>query len=107
MIFGFFKKKPQGVAEKGEQETKAKAREEVIGKVSHYFSHSKAAVLKLECPLSIGDNIHIKGPTTDFEQKVTSMQIMGKTITSGKQGDEIGLLVKDKVRTTDMVYKIV
>lgn len=104
MIFGFFKKKPQGVAE--EKEQKAEAKEEVIGKVNHYFSHAKAAVVKLECPLNIGDEIHIKGHTTDFKQKVTSMQIMGKPITSGKKGDEIGLLVKDKVRSTDTVYKI-
>lgn len=103
MIFGFFKKKAQEVAEEGK---KPEVKGEMVGTVNHYFSHAKAAVLKLEGPLNIGDEVHIKGHTTDFKQKVTSMQIMGKPINSAKKGDEIGMLVKDKVRASDIVYKI-
>lgn len=103
MIFGFFKKRPPKAAK--EKAQKAETVEEVIGKVTHYFSHCKAAVMKLESPLNVGDEVHIKGHTTDFKQKITSMQIDGKPITSGKKGEEIGLLVKSKVRSTDTVYK--
>ena len=94
MIFGFFKKKP------------AKIQEEVMGEVSHYFSHNKACVVNVRIPLEVGDTVHIKGHTTDFKQKVDSMQIDGNPITSAKAGQEIGLRVKGRVRTTDTVYKV-
>jgi translation elongation factor EF-1alpha len=57
--------------------------------------------------LNVGDNIHIKGGTTDFEQKVESMQIEHENIDKAKKGDVIGLRVKEKVREGDEVYKIV
>lgn len=104
MIFGFFKKKPaksaDGVAVKAEVEG------EVLGAIAHYFSHSRAGVIKLEGPLGAGDTIRIVGHTTDFKQKVGSMQIDGKPISSAKKGDEVGLLVKKRVRVHDTVYKI-
>lgn len=105
MIFGFFKKRPAKAVE--EKAQKIEANEEIAATVGHYFSHAKAAVFKLECPLNIGDQVHIKGHTTDFKQKVASMQVMGKPITSAKKADEIGLQVKNKVRAGDTIYKIV
>ena len=41
-----------------------------IGKISTYFSHVGVAAIKLSGKLKVGDKIHIKGHTTDFEQKV-------------------------------------
>ena len=100
MIFGFFKKKPKKAAEEKKPEGV------VVGRVTHYFPHVKAAVVKLEGPLAIGDTIHIVGHTSDFKEKVTSMQIEGKPVNSADKGQEIGLLVKGRVRIHDIVYKI-
>ena len=77
----------------------------VIGTVTHYFPHVRAAVIKIKTPLSVGDSVKIKGHTTDFIQKVTSMQIDHVPIDSAKKGDEIGLLVDSRVRQHDIVYK--
>ncbi|OGX26355.1 MAG: hypothetical protein A3J51_04795 [Omnitrophica WOR_2 bacterium RIFCSPHIGHO2_02_FULL_45_21] len=77
----------------------------VIGKVTHYFPHVNAAVIKLKLPLKAGDSIQIKGHTTDLKETVTSMQINRAPITEAKKGDEIGLLVTSRVRTGDTVYK--
>lgn len=77
----------------------------VIGTVTHYFPHVRAAVIKLKTPLSVGDSVKIKGHTTDFTQKVTSIQIDHVPISSAKKGDEIGLLVDSRVRQHDIVYK--
>ncbi len=77
----------------------------VIGTVTHYFPHVRAAVIKLKTPLSVGDTVKIKGHTTDFKQKVTSIQIDRVPINSAKKGDEIGLLVDSRVRQHDIVYK--
>ena len=79
--------------------------EKEIGEISNYFEHVNAAAIKLKVPLKIGDTIHIKGGETDFEQEVDSMQINRKPIKAAKKGDEIGILVKEKVRKGYKVYK--
>jgi hypothetical protein len=76
-----------------------------VGTITHYFPHVQAAVIKLKCPLSIGDNIKIKGHTTDLTQTVVSMQINRVPVNSAKSGQEIGILVKSRVRHGDLVTK--
>ena len=62
-----------------------------------------AAVVKLKRPLSVGDTVIVKGKTTEFEQKVDSMQIDHVVISNAKKGDEIGLQVDDRVREHDLL----
>ncbi len=83
----------------------AKNRKDFIGEVTHYFAHVNAAVVKLKQGLAIGDTIHVKGHTTDFTQVVTSIQLDHEPISAGKKGQEIGLEVKDQVRTGDQVFR--
>ena len=79
---------------------------EKIGEVTHYFQHVNAAAVKmLKTGLKVGDKIYIKGHTSDFKEVVESMQLDHVPITEGKKGDEIGLLVKSRVRIGDGVYK--
>lgn len=80
---------------------------EKIGEVTHYFPKVKAAaVMMLKSGLKAGENIYIKGHTTDFREKIASMQLDHEPIQSAKKGDEIGLLVKSRVRIGDSVYRI-
>jgi hypothetical protein len=80
---------------------------EKIGKVTHYFPQVKAAaVMLLKDGLKVGDNIYLKGHTTDFKETVKSIQLDRVAIQEGKKGQEIGLLVKKRVRQGDSVYKI-
>ena len=74
-----------------------------IGTVFHFFSNVNVAAIKVSGNLKVGDKIHIKGATTDFEQKVDSMQVHNKVVKEAKKGDEIGIKVKDKVRPNDAV----
>jgi putative protease len=81
--------------------------EVLIGKVTDYFAKIGVAALKVENgELSVGDTIHFSGHTTDFEQKVNSMQIEHQAVDSVKSGDEVGIKVKDRVRHDDKVYKV-
>lgn len=81
--------------------------DEKIGKISHYFNHINVAGINiLAGSLNIGDTIHIKGHTTDFTQKIDSMQIDNKNVESAKAGDKIGIKTKDKVREHDEVFKV-
>jgi len=82
-----------------------KAKENIIGEVTHYFPKVRAAVIKLKAALTTGDVVKIKGHTTDFKQTVTSMQIDLVPIGQAKKGQEIGLLVDSRVRQHDIVYK--
>lgn len=78
-----------------------------IGEVTHYFGHVKAAAVKLvKGKLAIGDEIYIKGHTTDFKEAVRSIQLDHVSIGVGKKGQEIGLFVKSRVRIGDAVYKV-
>jgi len=76
-----------------------------IGHVTHFFSKISVAVLELSLPLAVGDRILIKGPSTDFEQTVESMQIDRKAIQRAEGGQSIGLKVVQPVKEKDVVYK--
>jgi len=82
--------------------------EKLIGKITHYFTNIGVGVIEItEGDLKVGDKIHIKGSTSDFEQKVGSIQIEHEKIEKAKKGDAIGLIVDQQVREGDQVYKIV
>lgn len=83
---------------------KAKAKEKVLGMVDHFFGKISVAAIKVKAPIKVGDAIHIKGHTTDFTQKVESMQIEHENVTKAKKGDDIGVKVKEHVREHDIVY---
>ncbi len=76
-----------------------------IGRVTHFFSKIGVAVIELTAPLATGDSIVFKGPNTDFEQVVESMQIEHQNVQRAEAGQSIGLKVAQHVRETDSVYK--
>lgn len=80
--------------------------EKEIGKVSSFFSHVSVAAIKLTNKLKVGDKIHIKGNTTDFEVTIDSMQIERKEVKSAKKGDHIGIKVPEKVRPNDTIFLV-
>jgi len=76
-----------------------------IGHVTHFFAKISVAVVELKAPLAVSDLILIKGPTTDLEQVVESMQIEHENIERAEAGQSIGLKVVQRVREKDVVYK--
>lgn len=77
-----------------------------IGKITHFFTKISVAIVELTGTLSVGDQILLKGPTTNVEQKVDSMQIEHKDVQKASRGQSIGLRVNDRVREHDVVYKV-
>ena len=77
-----------------------------IGEVSNYFEHVGAAAIKLSKKLKVGDRIEIKGGEKDFEQEIKEMQINRKNVKEAKAGDEVGILVNEKVRKGYKVFKV-
>jgi putative protease len=86
---------------------KAVNKEKKLGKVTHYFDKIKVAAIKLNDDLLVGQTIRIEGgESTDFKQKIVSMQFMGEKIKKGKKKQEIGIKVKEKVREGYKVFKV-
>ena len=77
-----------------------------VGVVSHFFGQIEVAAIELSGDLKVGDEIRIKGTTTDFELKVDSMQIDRKEVDKAGKGESIGIKVSEKVRVGDVVYKL-
>lgn len=75
------------------------------GWVTHFFAKISVAIVELSASLTVGDAILIKGPLTDFEQDVESMQIEHENVERAEAGQSIGLKVQERVRVKDMVYK--
>ncbi len=77
-----------------------------IGEISHYYAKIGVAIVNLKAPLAVGDKILIKGPTTNLEQTVVSMQIEHNNIAKAAAGQSVGLKVNGVVREKDIVYKM-
>jgi len=86
---------------------KAESQEVYIGKVTHFFKRIKVCAIRVEKEeLFVGDTIQIRGASTDLKMKIKSMQISQIPVESGRPGEEIGMLVKKRVRENDEVYRV-
>ena len=77
-----------------------------VGTVTDFFAKPVVAGIELSGTLNVGDEIHIKGHTTDMELVVESMQIERVDVTQGKPGDLVGVKVAERVRPGDTVWKV-
>ncbi|HEX9812738.1 MAG TPA: hypothetical protein VGA88_11740 [Burkholderiales bacterium] len=78
-----------------------------IGVVTHYFTHLGVAIVQLDSgSLREGDTVHIKGHTSDFQQRVESMELDHVHVSEAFAGQSVGLRVRDHAREHDVVYKV-
>jgi hypothetical protein len=75
-----------------------------IGKVTHFFREIKVAIVKFSKPVKKGTTVRFRGATTDFAQKLESLQYEHKVIATAPKGKQIGIKVKKRVREGDKVY---
>jgi hypothetical protein len=79
-----------------------------IGIVQDYFAKIGVAAIKVTAHgIRIGDELHFKGHTTDFNERVDSIQIEHAQVGEAGIGASAGIKVKDRVRAGDAVFKIV
>ena len=75
--------------------------------MTHYYGHLSVAAIRLESGgLSVGDTIRVLGHTSDFRQRVQSMQVEHQAVTEAAKRQEIGLKVTEHARENDLVYKV-
>ena len=80
--------------------------EKEIGKITHFYSHLGVGIIELSDALKVGDEIRIKGHSSDFSQNVDTMQIEHASVVEAKAGEVIGIKVAQKVHPHDKVYKV-
>ena len=80
--------------------------EQKVGVVTHYFGHIQVAAIQLEDELRVGDTVRVKGHTSDFTQKIESMQLEHDSVEAGTKGQEIAIKVIEHARTHDEVLKV-
>jgi putative protease len=80
---------------------------ERVGVVTHYYGHLSVAAVKLETGrLRVGDRIRIHGHTSDFTQRVESLQVEHRAVTEVGPSDDFALKVDEHAREHDVVYKL-
>ena len=78
-----------------------------VGVVKTYFAKVNVAAIEVtQGDFQVGDVLWFKGYTTDFKQEVQSIQEEKQSIDKAVKGQLVGVLVKERVRENDFVYKI-
>ncbi len=81
--------------------------EVAIGRIEKYFGKIGVAAIRItDGELKVGDQIHVKGHSTDFEQTIDSMQVEHQSVQTAGPGAEVGIKVKEKVHEKDTVFLI-
>ncbi len=97
-------RKPAGKVKAGK--SVRKAQDKPIGDVKHFYTGIKVAIVKFKLPVKAGSSVRFKGATTDFAQKLESMQFDHEPVRLAKKGKLIGVRVKKRVREGDSIYRV-
>jgi translation initiation factor IF-2 len=81
--------------------------EEEVGVVTQYFDRIGVAGISLtNGGLKLGDHIVFRGPSSQTEQVVESMQIDREAVTEAVRGQKVGVMVAGPVRLHDRVFRL-
>ena len=80
--------------------------EELVGTVTHYFARPQVGIVKLSAAIRLGDTLHVRGHTADFQQEVASMEIEHAHVEPAASGAEVGIEVRERVREGDQVFRV-
>lgn len=80
-----------------------------VGKAAHYYPRVQAAEIVMEAgQLKVGDEIMISGPTTGvIFTTVEEIRVNDAAAATARKGELISIPLKEKIRASDKVYKIV
>jgi U32 family peptidase len=89
--------------------SKATKRKIYLGKGVKYFDEVKVGEFLLETQsLKIGDEILITGPTTGvIQQTIQTLRVNNQEAAVVKKGERFSLLLNEKIRPSDKLYKMV
>jgi hypothetical protein len=79
--------------------------EQEVGVITHFWSKLGVAGVHLEAPVAVGDHIHVKGHSDDFEQVLDSIEIDHSKVGHADPGADVGIRVTAHAHEHDRVYK--
>ncbi len=81
--------------------------EQLIGRVTHYFPQIEVAAIAVEHgELRMDDTIRVIGHTSNFTQKIHSMEMDYAPVTVAGPGDLVAVQVAERARVNDQIYRI-
>ena len=79
-------------------------KDNLVGKVIHYYDKIGVAVIKLEKPLKVRDSVKFVHGENEFTQSIESMQLEHVQVESGKKGQEVAVKVDKETKSGTQVY---
>ena len=80
--------------------------DEPVGKITHYFPNIAVAAATLSGELKVGDQVRVKGHTTDFTEAVESLEIEHQKVDRAGPGDKVAFKVSEKARPGDQLFRV-
>jgi putative protease len=81
--------------------------EQEIGSVTHYFDRPQVAIVRVTAgEIAVGDTLHFRGHTTEFTEKVTSMEVEHQKVERARAGEEVAIKVIGRARVHDKVSRV-
>ena len=82
--------------------------EKLVGTVTHFFNGPSVAIVSLtDGEVVVGDEVRFKGHTSDFTERIASMEVDHQKVERATAGHEIAIQVVARVRQHDQVFKVV
>lgn len=81
-----------------------RVKNDLVGKVIHYYDKIGVAVIKLEKSLKVGDSVKFVHGENEFTQSIESMQLEHAQVESGKKGQEVAVKVDRQTKSGTQVY---
>src|SRR2546422_2769134 len=73
--------------------------EQLVGTVTHFFKGPSVAIVRLsEGEVAVGDDLHFHGHTSDFTEKVGSMEVDHVKVERATVGQEVAIQVVQRAR---------
>lgn len=81
--------------------------EYLVGKVTHYFHQVQVAAVDVTADeLRLGDSIRVLGVTSNFTQRINSMEMNHTKVDTAQPGDVVAIQVSERARVGDSVFRI-
>jgi putative protease len=81
--------------------------EQLVGVVTHFFKGPSVAVVKVtDGELVVGDEVRFVGHTSDFTERIVSMEVDHQKVEQAKKGQEVAIQVVARARPHDQLFKI-
>ena len=94
------------IAKKKPKNTVETSKVKPIGVVTHFYGAIKVAIVRFKKAVKVGTTVNFSGATTNFSQKIVSLQYDHKPLTIAPKGKEIGVKVGKRVREGDEVFLV-